>query len=91
MKLNKTDSRYAGHSKFKFMASFKFSEATKFVEIRTWAWNQWGASCELDFLFSTDPPMNTKWAWMFDKANGRIRIYMATEKEYNWFILRWIP
>lgn len=89
MKINKVDGRYKGHGNFKYVASFSTSEISKFCEVRAWVWDQWGASCEIDYLKYSGKPFNTKWAWASNEEARRFRIYIATEKEYQWFLLRW--
>lgn len=86
MKVKKTDRRVAGGSDFLRYVDFDNQEKIKFVECRNWCWDQWGPSCELDLWYhQTDK--NPAWCWMVD--DQRIRLYLATEKEAQWFYLRW--
>jgi len=50
-----------------------------------------GASCERDhwlFLNETDAQPNDRWCWQTDFGN--FKIYLCTEKEANWFKLKWL-
>lgn len=65
--------------------------------LREWCWETWGPSKELDdwldslSLAGANPiaPMshNLHWCWQNDKY--ATRIYLADEKDLNWFTLRW--
>lgn len=84
MRLKKLDKRNKGHETYKYMAVLNRSkEGDKFCEIRNWCWEQWGASSELDFYKSRNPA----WAWNVDEYE--VRIYIGSDKEYQWFLLRW--
>lgn len=86
MKVKKTDRRTSGHEDFKRFVEFSNDEQEKFINCRNWCWDQWGPSCELEF-WETIKNKNPAWCWLVD--NWRIRIYLATEKEAQWFYLRW--
>ena len=83
MKTGKLDKRHNGNSRFKYFASFGYGELLKFVEVRNWCWQTWGPSAELDISGLVDQ----KWAWVHDDYNTRI--YLASDTEYQWFILKW--
>lgn len=86
MKIKKLDGRMNGHGEFTRCVDFTREENQKFVKVRNWCWEQWGPSCELDFWYH-QLDRNPAWCWMVD--NWRIRLYFATEKEAQWFYLRW--
>jgi len=87
MKPNKLDARYKGFGQFKYMVKCDYNEKELFCQIREWCWQQWGPSCEQTLIaFLKEKP--TKWAW--DSEYGNLRILIATEKEYQWFLLKWI-
>lgn len=85
MRTSKQDRRHTGHDMYKYAATFRYAEADKFVEVRNWCWATWGPSCELEFMHKM--PKLLPWCWISD--NYRTRILFETEKEYNWFCLKW--
>lgn len=65
-----------------------FSDLTMqtFFEHRAWCCETWGASVELEHI---DKHPNC-WSWRIDYDAAIFRIYLSTEKEVNWFKLRWL-
>jgi len=63
------------------------------IEARNWCWTTWGPGCELDIhkLKNMDNELNKiitdRWCWQTDYNNHKI--LLKTEKEANWFKLRW--
>ena len=65
--------------------------------LREWCWETWGPSKEIDDWLSSDLAIwvsdvpavsqNSHWSWQNDQYSTRI--YLADEKELNWFKLRW--
>ena len=65
--------------------------------VREWCWETWGASKELeDWLIDSHLAINemdklvghnAHWCWQ--NNNYSTKIYLATDKELNWFKLRW--
>lgn len=60
------------------------------IETRKWCWDTWGASCELSFfmqLQNNKDFYNDRWCWHteFDSY----KIYLKSDKEANWFKLKW--
>lgn len=87
MKLKKLDARNKGYGQFVYMVSFHcLRDKQKFCEVRNWCWQQWGTSCELD-LYSAVTNKSESWSWLVDEY--RMNIYLTTDKEYQWFLLRW--
>lgn len=86
MKLKKLDKRHKGHSMFKYMAEFRYSESEKFYQARNWCWEQWGPSSELNLMHRIESS-SQQWGWAVEEFS--LRLYVATDKEYQWFILRW--
>lgn len=86
MKLKKLDKRYKGHEHFKYLATFWHKDKEKFCEVRNWCWQQWGPGCEIDFHHSV-VNRSSSWSWLIDEY--RMNIYIATDKEYQWFLLKW--
>lgn len=84
MKLKKLDARNKGFGSYKYMAIFRNpTDQEKFCKIRNWCWEQWGPSSELDFRKGK----NELWAWLTNEFE--VKIYIATDKEYQWFLLKW--
>lgn len=75
-----------GHGDFARCVDFRAIEIQKFIEIRNWCWEQWGPSCELNFWYKIQSP-NPKWAWLMDE--WRTRLYFGSDKEAQWFHLKW--
>lgn len=89
MKHGKLDRRYAGSQDFKYYVNFnKLVEGNSFIEVRNWCWEQWGPSCELDLWYRVGQNGNPAWCWMSD--DWKTRICFRSDKEYSWFILKWI-
>jgi len=86
MKASKLDRRHTGYGDFKYSITFRGIETGKFCEIRNWCWEQWGPSAEIDNREKLVNP-NLSWAWISDEY--RMRIYIATDKEYQWYLLKW--
>ena len=84
MNHSKLDRRHKGHGHLKYYADFHKNEHDLFCNIRDWCWIQWGPSSELEFW---TPGRNACWCWITDE--WRMRIYFASDKEYQWFILKW--
>lgn len=86
MKFGKTDRRFSAHPDFKHFISFTSKELKGFNNIRKWCWETFGASSDLD-IFHKISDNNQQWCWEYSQWNTRI--YFATDKEYQWFLLKW--
>ena len=86
MKLNKVDGRMNGHGIYKHYVNFNYKSAQQFSDIRRWCWEQFGPSDEFEFFHKIKDP-NIKWSWLNDKYT--MRIYLATDAEAQWFLLKW--
>jgi hypothetical protein len=86
MNKGKLDARFKGYDNFKYYTGFRYNEMPKFDEIRQWCWEQFGPSCEIT-IHHKIPTANHTWCWILD--DYRARIYFATDKEYQWFLLKW--
>ena len=95
MKIKKLDKRMNGYGDFMYGVDFTYNwQGTRFDHAREWCWESFGPSCELDIweeLPTLNEPRNEKWAWDRGQYNKSYRcmIYLATDKEANWFKLRW--
>lgn len=85
MKTGKLDKRHNGHKSFKYHVRFNIHELEKYVEVRNWLWETYGPSAELEVVRDTN--MNVKWSWVYDQYN--IKCFLASDKEYQWFVLKW--
>lgn len=103
--IRKTDKRFTGYQKFNFVvdvkipyvptingnASSRMIKLKKFQEIRDWCISVWGMSCEREHWLTIEEidntGLNAHWCWHSEFYDAKI--YLATEKEANWFKLRW--
>lgn len=89
MKVTTMDKRHKGRYYFSFYAvpsGLSFSERTKtFIEWRDWCWESFGPGTERDF---TDHRPEAVWAW--HSYEGEFRLYFKSNKELNWFKLKWL-
>ena len=85
MKLKKLDKRMSGHGEFTHFMEYRMDQGAEFIECRNWCWQQWGPSSELDLWYKHKP--NQHWCWMMDE--WRIRVYLRTDSEAQWFSLKW--
>ena len=76
-----------GHGIFKYYVNFAHNFEQEFCDVRKWCWGQWGASDDYEFLPVIKGP-NIAWCWLNDKYT--MRIYLASDKEAQWFTLRWV-
>jgi hypothetical protein len=83
----KIDRRMHGYGTFRYIIEFNTREVEQFHKVREWCWDQWGSSGELKYHKKLAAP-NPVWAWHTDEYSDRI--YIADDKEYAWFVLRWI-
>jgi hypothetical protein len=93
MKMKKLDKRMTGYGLFTHVADFTYGkeDRLKFVEARNWCQEQWGNSCEIDLWESYHILRNPAWCWERGEFNKsyRCRIFLASEKETQWFHLKW--
>jgi len=99
-KTNKLDRRHNGGLFWKYYItlpnrSFPRNERepmNNFFQMREWAWQTWGPSKELlewmaDRTNESALCQNEHWAWQSDKYHTRL--YLRTDKELSFFMLRW--
>jgi len=65
------------------------ADKLKFFEWRTWCWTTWGPGMEREeaMLWGSKEYSVGRWAWHTN--DGQKRLYFATERELNWFVLTW--
>lgn len=97
--IKKTDRRHTGYGVFDYVADVQWlgigrrSERMMFFnQVREWTWTTMGASCERDQWIEltkfNQPVPNERWCWHTDFGN--YKIYLRTDKEANWFKLKWL-
>lgn len=103
-KVTKTDKRYSGHEYFGYVVNIQLDRVPvigatnrrvekikKLHEVREWCIQTWGMSSEREHWMMlktagyTVP--NEHWCWHTEFYDNKI--YLATEKDANWFKLRW--
>lgn len=99
LKLVKLDGRHAGYGVWKYYierpATFPSSNSKQiFFQWRSWCWEQWGPSKELNEydikdLFDGVHCSNEHWCWMNDE-HGRSRIYFKNDESASMFTLQWL-
>lgn len=105
IEIRKTDKRYTGNQIFKYVVDikrprvaamggsstdFRTEKIKLFHEIRDWCIATWGMSCEREHYLSLTAKKlsaNPHWCWHSDFYETKI--YLADEKDANWFKLRW--
>ena len=102
--VRKTDKRFTGSDILHYVVDIKhgsfpviynkFStgqQLKKFQDVRNWCIETWGMSCEREHylhLLADDVEVNTHWCWHSEFYD--IKIYLRTDKEANWFKLKWL-
>jgi hypothetical protein len=91
--VNKLDRRHKGYNQFTHYIvpvwSNTLNDKLKFFEWRNWCWATWGPGMEREqaIEFGSDQYHVGRWAWHTDERQKRL--YFATEKELNWFVMTW--
>jgi len=91
--VNKLDRRHKGYSQFTHYITPTWSttleDKLRFFEWRKWCWDTWGMGYERDIAieFGGRQFEVCRWAW-HTEDRGR-RLYFASERELNWFVLTW--
>jgi hypothetical protein len=88
-RLTKLDRRYNGYGVYDYVVepgwvNIKRGRPATFIQWRAWAWETFGAGCELELV--KDMETKPKWAW-FTEFN-HLRLYL-TEESLTLFKLRW--
>lgn len=93
----KIDKRFNGGDHFKYMIDVHRSKLSdtqwpprrhrieEFVNIRIWAWQTWGESCEI----SSYMLLQKDYVWSWDSDHNNMRVYLKGDKELAWFLLKW--
>jgi hypothetical protein len=63
----------------------------EYDELRRWCVDTWGMSCDrthyLELKSHDSQILNSHWAWHTEY--NELKIYLVSDKEVNWFKLRW--
>lgn len=102
--VRKTDKRYTGSDVFGYVVDIKNTSfaiihtklnksqrITKFQEVRDWCIQTWGMSCEREHylqMLADEFDVNTHWCWHTEFYDTKI--YLRSDKEANWFKLKWL-
>lgn len=101
--IKKTDKRHTGSSEWRWLVIIERRPTVGFGnaaltqksidlnEIREWCWQTYGPSCELEFWLRIpegSQSRNEHWCWHTNFDN--YKIYLRTDKEANWFKLKWL-
>lgn len=87
MKIGKLDKRFKGHQFFEYYCDYnklRNPSMEEFIECRSWAWQSFGPSSEIDTLLMLN--QSKPWAW--DISEWRCRILLRSEVEYSWFVMK---
>jgi hypothetical protein len=80
------DRRFSGFNRFKFALEYTSKELDLYCQHREWFWTTFNSSCELEAQYKISNP-NPDWCW--ELTQWKIRIYVKSDKEMNWFALKW--
>lgn len=80
------DKRFSGYDRFKFALEYNSRDLEQYIAHREWFWTTFGSSCELDLHYKITNP-NQDWCWELNQ--WKTRIYVKSDKEMNWFFLKW--
>jgi hypothetical protein len=92
--VTKLDRRHNGAGLFSHYITPVFqttlADKLEFLEYRKWCWATWGPGMESEWAIeiARDRDQEVKWAWLTEYKQKRI--YFRTEKELNWFNMRWM-
>jgi hypothetical protein len=98
--IKKTDKRMSGGDRFRYYVDIKLvgfppgspNTINKFFELRSWCWETWGPSREVDQYHIKkegwyDQDLSTNWSWINDQH--KVRLYLASDAEAALFMLKW--
>lgn len=102
LKFTKLDGRHRGYETFKYYVtvkekvhSYRFKEHyAPFFKLRCLCAETWGMSCEREMYLKAQNEnkievLNNHWAWHTDLNNSQYRIYLKSDEERAWLLLKW--
>lgn len=102
LKFTKLDGRHRGNDTFKYYVtvkqkvhSYRFKDSyIPFFKLRCMCAELWGMSCEREMYLKAQNEnhtdlLNNHWAWHTDLNNSQYRIYLKSDEERAWLLLKW--
>ncbi len=103
LKFTKLDGRHRGYGTFKYYVTvkekaplaYRFKELyIHFFKLRCLCAETWGMSCEREMYLKAKHEnktemLNNHWAWHTDLNNSQYRIYLTSDEERAWLLLKW--
>jgi|APCry1669189369_1035219.scaffolds.fasta_scaffold09979_4 hypothetical protein len=92
--ITKLDRRHTGHDVFEYYVTplfySKLLDKVDYQAWRIWCWDTWGPGMERDLAleFGSNQYEVARWSW-FHLTNHKPRLYFRTQKEFNWFHMKW--
>ena len=91
--ITKLDRRHKANSLYSHYVtpvwSSQLADKIKFFEWRTWCWTTWGPGMDREEAMQWGSKQYPVGRWAWHTNDGQKRLYFATEKELNWFVLTW--
>jgi hypothetical protein len=91
--VTKLDRRHKGRHQFSHYImpiwSSRLEDKLQFFEWRKWCWETWGPGLEREIAieYGSNYYPTCRWAWHTE--DGAKRLYFQSQKELNWFLLKW--
>ncbi len=102
LKFTKLDGRHRGNDTFKYYVTIMdkrniYSARARYIpffKLRCLCAETWGMSCEREMYLKAQHENNTEilnnhWAWHTDLNNSQYRIYLKSDEERAWLLLKW--
>ena len=102
LKFTKLDGRHRGNDTFKYYVevrekvhSYRFkTNYVPFFKLRCLCAESWGMRSEREMYLKPQHEnkteiLNSHWAWHTDLNNSQYRIYLKSDKERAWLLLKW--
>ena len=104
LKFTKLDKRHRGHDEFQYYVTVQDKPIHRyrpggtsyvgFFALRSLCAETWGLSCERELYLKLKHEnryieLNNHWAWHTDINNGQYRIYLRSDEERAWLLLKW--
>ena len=91
--VSKLDRRHKGYNQFTHYIvpvwSSTLSDKLKFFEWRKWCWTTWGPGYEREIALELGGEQFEVCRWAWHTEHNARRLYFASEKELNWFVMTW--
>ena len=89
----KLDKRHKGYKQFTHYITpvwtSLLSDKLKYFEWRSWCWTTWGPGMERELALELGYNQFDVARWAWHTQDRQRRLYFASEKELNWFVLTW--